>query len=83
MMPLGVPIPPSPAASEALLTAFAERGIAWHPGTLVASLDPAASTARLADGTEMPFDSSDRSTARRTWSSSPAWLRTAGSRSTR
>ena len=32
VMPLGVPIPPSPQASEALLTAFAERGIAWHPG---------------------------------------------------
>jgi len=56
VMPLGVPIPPSPAASEALLTAFAERGIAWHPGTLVQSIDPATRSARLADGTEMPFD---------------------------
>ena len=25
------PIPPSPAASEALVAAFAERGIEWHP----------------------------------------------------
>ena len=32
VMPLGVPIPPSPAASEALLVAFAERGIEWCPG---------------------------------------------------
>ena len=34
VMPLGVPIPPSPAASEALLLAFAERGIDWPPGTV-------------------------------------------------
>lgn len=56
VMPLGAPIPPSPQASEALLTAFAERGIAWHPGTLVRELDPATQVARTADGTEIPFD---------------------------
>ncbi len=38
-MPLGVPIPPSPAASEALLAAFAERGIHWYPERLVQALD--------------------------------------------
>ena len=32
VMPLGVPIPPSPAASEVILAAFAERDISWHPG---------------------------------------------------
>src|SRR3954451_15615573 len=32
VMPMGVPIPPSPPASKALLTAFDERGIEWHPG---------------------------------------------------
>ena len=31
VMPLGVPIPPSPAASPALLAAFEERGIDWYP----------------------------------------------------
>ena len=31
VMPLGAPIPPSPAASQALLAAFAERGIEWYP----------------------------------------------------
>jgi sulfide:quinone oxidoreductase len=56
VMPLGVPIPPSPAASEALLVAFAERGISWHPGHLVKSLDPDRSVAIFSDGTEMPFD---------------------------
>lgn len=56
VMPLGAPIPPSPAASEALLTAFAERGISWHPDRLVRELDGDRRTALLADGDEMPFD---------------------------
>jgi sulfide:quinone oxidoreductase len=56
VMPLGVPIPPSPAASQALLEAFAERGIAWYPERVVRSLDPQRKMAVLADGHEMPFD---------------------------
>jgi sulfide:quinone oxidoreductase len=56
VMPLGVPIPPSPAASEALLVAFAQRGIHWHPGQLIRSLDPERRVALLADGTELPYD---------------------------
>jgi sulfide:quinone oxidoreductase len=56
VMPLGAPIPPSPAASQALLTAFAERGISWHPERLVQSLRDGPKTARFSDGTEMPFD---------------------------
>ena len=56
VMPLGVPIPPSPAASQALLAAFAERGIDWYPERLVRSLDPQRRVAVLADGAEMPFD---------------------------
>jgi sulfide:quinone oxidoreductase len=56
VMPLGTPIPPSPGASQALLAAFAERGISWYPERLVRSLDPRRQVAVLADGTEMPFD---------------------------
>ena len=56
VMPLGVPIPPSPAASEALLLAFAERGIDWHPERLVRGLDPGRKVAMLSDGSEMPYD---------------------------
>jgi sulfide:quinone oxidoreductase len=56
VMPLGVPIPPSPAASEALLVAFAERGIDWHPERLVRALDPARKVAVLSDGGEMPYE---------------------------
>ncbi len=56
VMPLGVPIPPSPDASKALLTAFDEAGINWRPERLVRSLDPERKVAVLADGEEMPFD---------------------------
>ena len=56
VMPLGAPIPPSPAASQALLAAFAERGISWYPERLVRSLDPRRRVAILADGEEIPFD---------------------------
>ena len=56
VMPLGVPIPPSPAASEALLKAFIERGIDWHPERLIKSLNPEKKVAVLSGGTEMPYD---------------------------
>ena len=56
IMPLPVPIPPSPDASRALLAAFAERGIDWHPETLVRELDPDRRIARLGDGSEMAYD---------------------------
>jgi sulfide:quinone oxidoreductase len=56
VMPMGVPIPPSPAASKALLAAFAERGIDWHPDRLVRELDPSRKVAMLSDGSELPYD---------------------------
>jgi sulfide:quinone oxidoreductase len=56
VMPLGVPIPPSPKASQVILAAFAERGIDWHPGQLVRALDPGRKVALLNDGAEMPYD---------------------------
>ena len=56
VMPLGVPIPPSPQASEAVLAAFAERGIEWHPGQLVRALDPDRKVALLSGGGELPYD---------------------------
>lgn len=56
VMPLGVPIPPSPKASEALLAAFAERDISWHPQCLVTHLDPDRNVAVCSDGSEMAFD---------------------------
>ena len=56
VMPLGAPIPPSPAASAALLAAFEERGIDWYPQTLVRALDPDRRVARLGDGRELPYD---------------------------
>jgi sulfide:quinone oxidoreductase len=56
VMPLGSPIPPSPAASAVLLTTFAERGIDWYPDHLVTGLDPARGTAIFATGGEMAYD---------------------------
>ncbi len=56
VMPMGVPIPPSPAASEALLVAFEERGIEWCPNSVVERLDPERRVAVFADGSEKPFD---------------------------
>ena len=56
VMPLGSPIPPSPAASEVLLTTFAERGIAWYPESMVRELDADRHVAILADGTQLPYE---------------------------
>ena len=56
VMPLPRPIPPSPAASEALLEAFAERDIAWLPDRVVRGLDADRRVAMLADGTELGYD---------------------------
>lgn len=56
VMPLGVPIPPSPAASKVLLSAFEERAISWHPERLVQRLQAEPKVAHFSDGTEMPFD---------------------------
>jgi sulfide:quinone oxidoreductase len=56
VMPMGVPIPPSPEASEALLVVFAERGIDWHPNQAVRELDGARKIAILNDGTALPYD---------------------------
>ena len=52
----GRPIPPSPAASAALLEAFAERDIEWHPSREVCELDTSRNVALLRDGGEMPYD---------------------------
>ncbi len=56
VMPFGVPIPPSPATSQALLAAFSERGITFVPNRLVRALDPARQAAILDDGSELPYD---------------------------
>jgi sulfide:quinone oxidoreductase len=56
VMPFGVPVPPSPTTSQALIAAFAERGITYVPGRLVRALDPARRVAILDDESEMPYD---------------------------
>ena len=56
IMPFGVPIPPSPAASEALLETFAERRITFVPNRVVRALDPARRVAILDNQSELPYD---------------------------
>jgi sulfide:quinone oxidoreductase len=56
VMPFGAPIPPSPDASRAILAAFAERGIVWHPGRSVRSVDHARKVVVLSDGDELACD---------------------------
>jgi len=59
VMPLPVPIPPSPLASGALLDAFAERNIHFHPNTVVREIDGDRKVVLLdEDGTdrELPYD---------------------------
>jgi sulfide:quinone oxidoreductase len=56
VMPFGIPIPPSPSTSKALISAFAERGITFIPNRLVRALDPQRRVAILDDKTELPYD---------------------------
>jgi len=56
VMPLGMPIPPAPEASAAILAAFAQRGIRWCPERLVRGLDPGRGVALLSDDSELPYD---------------------------
>ncbi len=56
VMPFGVPIPPSPATSKALLAAFSERGITFVPNRRVRALDPARHVVVLDDESQMPYD---------------------------
>src|SRR5437867_4118329 len=54
VIPFGVPIPPSPETSQAILAAFAERGIGFVPNRTVAALQDGA--AILDDGQRLPYD---------------------------
>lgn len=56
VMPLNVPIPPTPAASHALLDAFAERGIGWHGNRVVVGLDPVRKVVEFGHGADMAYD---------------------------
>jgi sulfide:quinone oxidoreductase len=56
VMPFGIPIPPSPDTSRALLSAFAERGIKFVPDHLVQAVDHQRRVVILNDGSELPCD---------------------------
>jgi sulfide:quinone oxidoreductase len=54
--PLPSPVPPSPDTSNALIAAFAERGIEYLPGRHIASVDTARKSVALDDGRGLPCD---------------------------
>jgi sulfide:quinone oxidoreductase len=56
VMPFGTPIPPSSETSQAILAAFAERGIRFVKDSLVRALIPDRKVAVLSDGAEMPYE---------------------------
>jgi sulfide:quinone oxidoreductase len=56
VLPLGSPVPPSPETSQALLAAFAERGIRFVPGRRVSAVDTQRRVATLDDGSELAWD---------------------------
>ena len=56
VMPFGMPVPPSPDTSTAILATFAERGIEFLPGRTVAALDPATHEAVLDDASRLAYD---------------------------
>lgn len=55
VMPFGLPIPPSPDSSKALLKAFEERGIRFIPQRKVSQVNEDKKVV-LDDGTELPCD---------------------------
>jgi len=56
VMPFGTPIPPSPDTSQAILGAFAERGIRFVKDSLVTSVDSGDRRITLSDGSDLPCD---------------------------
>ncbi len=56
VIPFGLPVPPSPAMSEAILARFAERAIEFVKSRKVDALDAATGEVVLSDGTRLPYD---------------------------
>lgn len=56
VMPLPKPIPPSPQASQAILAAFSQLDIGWHPNQTARSVNPERRVLVLQDGLELGFD---------------------------
>ncbi len=53
VIPMGVPVPPSPEMSSAILARFAERGIQFLGDRRVTSLEPGEAV--LSDGSRLPY----------------------------
>jgi sulfide:quinone oxidoreductase len=55
-MPVEIPVPPSPETSEALLAAFAERGVEFLPSRRIAAVEDERGVALVEGGEELAFD---------------------------
>jgi sulfide:quinone oxidoreductase len=56
VLPFGIPVPPSPETSEALIGAFAEREIRFVANSRVSAVDTGRGIAILGDGSELSYD---------------------------
>lgn len=56
MPPRPTPVPPSPETSKALVAAFAERNIKFHPSKRVMAVNATHRIASPDDHSEMAFD---------------------------
>ena len=56
VLPQPAPVPPSPETSRALVEAFTQRSIKFHPNKRVASIDATKKIVTLDDGVKMGFD---------------------------
>ncbi len=56
VMPYGIPIPPSPESSHAILDKFNDLGIHYVPDRLISALDPERKVVILDDESEIPYD---------------------------
>jgi sulfide:quinone oxidoreductase len=54
--PWGVPIPPSPDGSKAILDKFEERGITFANDRVITRVDPEAKLVHVRDGAAVPYD---------------------------
>src|SRR5205807_6480535 len=54
--PLPTPVPPSPVTLQAILAAFAERGIDFIAASTIEGLDPSRRTASVSGGSDLNYD---------------------------
>lgn len=54
--PWGIPVPPSPDGSKAILDRFSERGMLFVKDQTITGIDPTRKLVHCADGSTLPYD---------------------------